>query len=105
MVSVRPILAGDPSRGALSLDTEANIKPGQYVQFLHDAADTKEHTHSVRVNDASSLIFSETSAGHSSSLGPHASFLGSSEHGYVVGRPKQSSWICSVTGSSAKLAL
>lgn len=97
MTSVRPILAGDPSRGALSLDTEANIKVGQYVQFFRSASRPS------RTSASTSLAFTcDTEALQSESSN---AFTGVSEHGFIVGKPGEQSWICSVQGSSAGLRL
>lgn len=101
MSSVRPILAGDPSRGALSLDTEANIKVGQYIQFFRTASGPTGP--SGESSPSFSLAFA---CGAQGVLNARANrFTGISEHGFIVGKPHAQSWICSVEGSSAQIRL
>lgn len=116
MLSVRPIIAGDPSRGALSLDTEANIRKGQRVQFLH----APENQRAFRLSPSESITASQRDqdttsdqpgmifANHSDpnaleKVDPAASssnnFVAASEHGFIVGRPREASWICQVDGA------
>lgn len=119
MSSVRPIIAGDPSRGALSLDTEANIRVGQRVQFFHTPGE-KEKTISYQPaasgrdrdssNDRSVLVFrSDADPDALKRVDPASSplshFVGASEQGFVVGRPQQASWICQVDGSQGDVRL
>lgn len=119
MSSVRPIIAGDPSRGALSLDTEANIRVGQRVQFFHTpGAKNKSISYQPAaswrdresINNRPVLVFR-------SDLDPDAlkrvdagasslnHFVGASEQGFIVGRPQQASWICQVDGSQGDVRL
>lgn len=128
MVAVRPILAGDPSRGALSLDTEANITPGQYVQFFHtpatSSADSRKRLTaaltSANLFGPGHLVFqSDASGGTGLSVentkeavqpsaridNSSAGFFAASEHGYIVGRPGEASWICSVQSSTGAVEL
>lgn len=166
MVSVRPIIAGDPSRGALSLDTEASILPGRFVQFLHlpnisetstsgkaensllstsppffpspfpsrSASESQANEDLATTPNLSRHQVSKRSSASSSSANSFVSslqgqgalafnceapdqrkllshpalstsFASTSEHGYVVGRPNESSWICIVQGSTGFLRL
>lgn len=119
MASVRPIVAGDPSRGALSLDTEANIRVGQRVQFFHAPGDRQQsgkHLSSKKLREGGStnerpmLVFRtdlDSDALKRVDQLPSTlnHFVGSSEQGYIVGRPQQASWICQVDGSQGDVLL
>jgi hypothetical protein len=122
MLSVRPINAGDPSRGALSLDTEANIRAGQRVQFLHSpgaatAARLGPSEPGISQRDSTSPITDRTVMVFRNDLDPDAlqrldgkasssnNFFAASEHGFIVGRPREASWICQVNGSQGDLRL
>lgn len=100
MISIRPIIAGDPSRGALSLDTEANIVPGQHVQFFHTSSEAPP---SQKQSKASSLVFRKESGRQGDAQTSSPAFTASSEHGFVVGRPGNGSWVCSVDHSRASV--
>lgn len=102
MVSVRPILAGDPSRGALSLDTEANVKPGQYVQFFSNNGHEPAHE---SVKDTEGTLAFHRESKEACQTNPSSAFCAGSEHGYVYGRPGQASWVCSVKGSSGTVKM
>lgn len=106
MGSVRPILAGDPSRGALSLDTGANVKSGQFVQFHHSREEEAPSVPTKAVEEPQripSIIFSKAGNKAVAVDDPETNrnFTASSEHGFIVGKPNQQSWICSVSHSSA----
>ena len=121
MLSVRPIIAGDPSRGALSLDTEANIRKGQRVQFMHTPkkrsglhlSPSAAFLRDSEVNgpsDRPAMIFRSDSdpdalnsvdtAGRSSN-----NFVVASEQGFIVGRPNETSWICQVDGGQGDIKI
>ena len=112
MTSIRPIIAGDPKRGALSLDTEALVQEGPRVQFYHSKA-TRMHvdaTNTSSDSEPSIRVACVPKAGTQISaetvLPAHVTrFAVASEHGYIVGRPQQSSWFCGVEGSEARLSL
>lgn len=121
MESIRPIEAGDPSRGALSVDTEANIRVGQRVQFLHTPALAHDD---VRLSDLHAV---EQGEGDDAQISPlmvfrcdedgdilkrglsgadtfkSDTFLVPSEKGFVLGQSRKASWICQVDGSQAFL--
>ena len=105
MTSIRPILAGDPSRGALSLDTEANVTPGQHVQFFHAPYGMAHLPARAPVNKERSLLQFHREGDAPFPGGCSSSFCVSSEHGYVFGRPGQASWVCRVTGSTSSLSV
>lgn len=119
MASVRPIIAGDPSRGALSLDTEANIRVGQRVQFFHapgERAKSYDYLPAASLRDVASqsgrpvLVFrSDLDPDSLQRVDPAPAtldhFVGASEQGFIVGRPHQASWICQVDGSQGDVLL
>ncbi|KAK9894761.1 hypothetical protein P389DRAFT_198040 [Cystobasidium minutum MCA 4210] len=118
MLSVRPIIAGDPSRGALSLDTEANIRKGQRIQFFHtpkkraglrlspSAAFMRDST----PNDRPAMIFQSDSDPDALKMVDSAqrssdNFVAMSEQGFIVGRPSETSWICQVDGGQGDVKI
>lgn len=121
MLSVRPIIAGDPSRGALSLDTEANIRTGQRVQFLHTpnkraglrlspSAAFLRDSQADTSTDRPAMIFRsdpEPDALKQVDTAARSSdnFVAMSEHGFIVGRPGETSWICQVNASQGDVKL
>lgn len=100
-------MAGDPKRGALSLDTEANVKIGQRVQFLRSQPDAESYEkQSLAI---SSLAFGVPSRGVKPNLidneAVHPHFHAISEHGVLIGHAERQSWLCNVENSTSTMQL
>ncbi|KAI9243906.1 hypothetical protein BDA99DRAFT_529700 [Phascolomyces articulosus] len=110
-MTVNRITSGDPSRGNMSIDTTADLKVGQRVQFMKRRASDDnqpivpgenmivgvvDQDHTI---DAKPIELPETSKVITDVFG------GASENGVIVGRPGLSSQILNVPYSVAKLNL
>ncbi|KAG2178099.1 hypothetical protein INT43_003352 [Umbelopsis isabellina] len=104
LVSVHKVTSGDPSKGNMSIDTTADFKVGQRVQFLHrmdvdesavipsaGSPDQKQIICSVTDKDGT-IEFSKSLKQDIESMIP-AVFGGSSENGALVGLPNQPTYV------------
>uniref|UniRef100_A0A0K3CPS0 FGENESH: predicted gene_15.120 protein n=1 Tax=Rhodotorula toruloides TaxID=5286 RepID=A0A0K3CPS0_RHOTO len=109
---VSRIMAGDPSRGAMSVETEEDVKKGYYVVFLHHPS---EPTPLASLPPRNTLTFLSIPA---SNIPPHFSssetpakgdvivldsFIGASENGVVVKRRGEKARVCAIEGTSVGL--
>ncbi|BGP27969.1 hypothetical protein JCM10295v2_006956 [Rhodotorula toruloides] len=116
---VSKIMSGDPSRGAMSVETEEEVKKGYYVVFLHHPS---EPTALSSLPSHNSLTF--ISVPHSD-IPPHFSasetppegevivldsFIAASENGVVVARRGESEGegkarVCAIEGTSVAMGV
>ncbi|KAM0751721.1 hypothetical protein T439DRAFT_324919 [Meredithblackwellia eburnea MCA 4105] len=111
------IMAGDPSRGAMSVDTEEEVKLGSWVVFLHrkEKAFPTPHLLSPSSMSSSTLAFVSVSPSYTSpksadevevagaSVRVIPGFVGASENGVILSRPGNDSWVCGNEGATVSI--
>ncbi|TNY17407.1 hypothetical protein DMC30DRAFT_120566 [Rhodotorula diobovata] len=118
---VAKIMAGDPSRGAMSVETEQEVATGSYLAFLHAPSSSSSTTSSTSAPppSANSLTFLSLpasdlpprfAASDAPSSGPVVevpAFVAASENGVLFAPPGRDAQgqvrVCAVEGASARV--
>ncbi|KAK4054051.1 hypothetical protein OIO90_003696 [Microbotryomycetes sp. JL221] len=129
---VSPIMSGDPSRGAISIETEEEVKQGSFVAFLHRPTPASSPVspppsilqpvtpYSINLISSSPSYCPPEDAQDSAEQGHVAvveAFVAATENGIVLSKQQQrqqensndsnggenSSWVCRIAGVAAKL--
>lgn len=116
---VARIMAGDPSRGAMSVETEEEVKKGSHIVFLHrpDSVSTTSPLRDVAENQLAFLAvapsdsaphFSATDCPETGVVSTSQRFLAASENGVVIGSGGVSAGrppprICAIEGTRITL--
>ncbi|GAA99226.1 uncharacterized protein L969DRAFT_93688 [Mixia osmundae IAM 14324] len=108
------VISGDPKRGAISIDTETDILPGQWIEFMHHQG---AQSAAIEPSAKPMLSFVMTATEESTPSSQRSKegaktiegqFLAASEKGFVLhdsARPLSHSWICKVQDAIARAAL
>ncbi|BGP11751.1 hypothetical protein JCM10049v2_007671 [Rhodotorula toruloides] len=109
---VSKIMAGDPSRGAMSVETEEHVKKGYYVVFLHHPSEPSLLSSLPPCNTLTflSVPHSDIPPHFSTSETPAQgevvvvdSFIAASENGVIVKRRGEKARVCAIVGTSVGL--
>ncbi|KAM0789895.1 hypothetical protein ACM66B_006737 [Microbotryomycetes sp. NB124-2] len=117
---VSPIMSGDPSRGAISIETEEEVKAGYYVAFLHRPSPSSSASAAapsvLKPLSANSINVISSAPSHTSpqdqsdiskdgSVSTVEAFVSASENGIILSKQtgESGSWVCKIDGVGAKL--
>lgn len=107
---VSRIMAGDPSRGAMSVETEEDVRPGSHLVFLtrsdHPRPATSEkgfNLLSIPASYSAPQAVEGAPATGESVVVLKDVFLAASENGVVVSRKGGGCWVCGVEGAVARV--
>ncbi|KAK4705019.1 hypothetical protein P7C70_g1187, partial [Phenoliferia sp. Uapishka_3] len=110
---VSKIMAGDPSRGAMSVDTEEEVKVGSWLVFLHRPSPTPVLPALLSPSPSSLTFLSIAPSYHEPKFSFNGEndeavfvvegFIAASENGVVLSRRGKESWVCGNEGATVSV--